>query len=76
MGLLTFTVQVESATYDALHRGETAETVSIVIVSAANPQEAQLIAAQIAASRGRMPTRTVWLVSTTHRDDSPLSVTM
>jgi hypothetical protein len=58
-GAITFQVRVETSTHDDLQAGRTATREHLVEVLAANPTEAQLIAAQMAACRDdRMPTRT------------------
>jgi hypothetical protein len=54
----TYRVVVEHATHDDLKDGRTATGVSLVEVVAQSQDEAFLIAAQMVAARGRMPTRT------------------
>lgn len=52
-----WTVEVETATHDDLKAGETATRISRVQVLAPNETEAALVASQMAAHEGRMPTR-------------------
>jgi hypothetical protein len=54
---ITWTVDVETATHDDLRECNTATRVSRVQVMAPNETEAKLVACQMAASGGRMPTR-------------------
>jgi hypothetical protein len=53
-----YRVVVEHATHDDLKDGRTATGFSLVEVVAQSQDEAYLIAAQMIAARGRMPTRT------------------
>lgn len=53
----TWVVDVETATHDDLREGETVTRVSRVQVLALDETEAMLVACQMAATDGRMPTR-------------------
>lgn len=52
-----YVVDVETATHDDLKEGETVTRISRVQVLAADETEAKLVACQMAARDGRMPTR-------------------
>lgn len=56
--MTTFTVDVSFSTHDALQRGVVITGVSRVFVLANDGDDAQLVAAQITACRGVMPTAT------------------
>lgn len=53
----TYVVDVETATHDDLKEGNTATRYSRVRVLAGDEDEAKLVACQMAATDGRMPTR-------------------
>lgn len=53
-----YTVEVESASHEDVKAGNTATHHSRVRVLAATPTQASLIAAQMVACHGRMPTKT------------------
>jgi hypothetical protein len=52
-----WTVDVETATHDDLREGETVTRISRIQVLAPDETEAKLVACQMAARPGRMPTR-------------------
>lgn len=52
-----WTVDVETATHDDLREGETVTRISRVQVLAPDETEAKLVACQMAATGGRMPTK-------------------
>ncbi len=52
-----WTVDVETATHDDLREGNTTTRISRIQVFAPNETEAKLVACQMAAHPGRMPTR-------------------
>ncbi len=58
-----YTFDVDMSTHDALRRGVTALATSRVAVWAKDINEAALIAAQMPAARGYMPTQTLWVAS-------------
>lgn len=57
LGPTVWTVDVETATHDDLRAGETCTSASRIQVLAPNEVEAKLVACQMAAKDGRMPTK-------------------
>lgn len=56
--MTVFSILVESSTHDDLQRGDTCTDVTRVQVLADDEITAMLVAAQMVAGRGRMPTMT------------------